>query len=109
MGRSSRPRPKRLGRKLLLIRRSLGLTQEEMVERLAVKREGLTHSSVSGYELGAREPSLRVLLEYSRLANVHLEVLADDNLDLPDEIPSRKIHGGVERSGGAARRKVSGK
>lgn len=108
MGRSSRPRPKYLGKKLLRIRDAFGLTQEEMVKRLAVKKEGLTHSSISGYELGAREPSLRVLLEYARLANVHLEVLADDNLNLPDEIPSRKIHGGVERKRRSGRRTGAG-
>lgn len=108
MGRSSRPRPKNLGGKLLRIRHALGLVQEDMVKRLGV-RESLTHSSISGFELGTREPSLQVLLEYARLANVHLEVLADDNLDLPDDIPSRRIHGGVERSGRAAKRKVSDK
>ncbi|MBV9925640.1 MAG: helix-turn-helix transcriptional regulator [Acidobacteria bacterium] len=108
MGRSSRPRPKYLGKKLLRIRDAFGLTQEEMVKRLAVKKEGLTHSSISGYELGAREPSLRVLLEYARLANVHLEVLADDTLELPSEIPSRKTHGGVRRLGRAAKRQTSG-
>lgn len=95
MGRSSRPRPKHLGGKLLRIRRALGLVQEDMVKRLRVT-EGLTHSSISGFELGTREPSLQVLLEYARLANVHLEVLADDGLDLPERIPSPKKHEGIK-------------
>jgi transcriptional regulator with XRE-family HTH domain len=59
---------------------------------------GLTHSSISGYELGTREPPLLVLLEYASIANVHLEVLADDNLDLPENIPSPTMHAGVRRT-----------
>ena len=108
MGRSSRPRPKYLGEKLLRIRRALGLVQEDMVKRLRVT-ESLTHSSISGFELGTREPSLQVLLKYARLANVHLEVLADDTLDLPDTVPSPNIHSGIERSRHVGKRKVSGK
>lgn len=97
MGRSSRPRPKRLGEKLLRIRHALGLTQEEMVELLG-DFAGVGHNSISGYELGTREPPLQVLLRYAEVANVHLEVLADDRLDLPEKIPSSKKHEGVKRS-----------
>src|SRR5205085_6876321 len=96
MGRSPRPRPARLSEKLLFIRRALQLTQEAMLDRLGTIG-GLTHSSISGYELGMREPPLIVLLEYSRIANVQLEVLADDSLDLPDKIPSRTKHKGIKR------------
>jgi transcriptional regulator with XRE-family HTH domain len=95
MGRSWRVRPKHLGEKLLRIRMSLGLPQEEMAERLG--GDPLSHASVSGYELGKREPPLYVLLEYARLANVYLEVLADDRLDLPLEIPSARKHEGIKR------------
>lgn len=96
MGRSSRPRPARLGEKLLRIRRALDLSQEAMVDRLG-EIAGLNHSSISGYELGTREPPLQVLLEYARLANVYLDVLADDNLDLPEKIPSLTKHIGIKR------------
>ncbi len=82
MGRSRRRRPQRLGQKLIQIRQALGLSQEAMVGRLE-DNDGLTQTSISGYELGEREPPLTVLLRYARLANVHLEVLADDKLDLP--------------------------
>lgn len=96
MGRSGRRRPVRLGEKLLRIRQALGLSQETIVDQLD-DNEGLTQTSISGYELGLREPPLTVLLSYSRLANVHLEVLADDELDLPKRLPSRTIHAGVKR------------
>jgi transcriptional regulator with XRE-family HTH domain len=87
----------RLGEKLLRIRHGLNLSQEAMVDRLG-EMGGLTHSSISGYELGTREPPLQVLLEYARIANVYLEVLADDNLELPDKIPSLTKHEGVRRT-----------
>jgi transcriptional regulator with XRE-family HTH domain len=91
MGRSRRRRPKRLGEKLIRIRQAMDLSQEALLGRLD-DNDGLTQTSISGYELGGREPPLSVLLSYARLANVHLEVLADDKLDLPDAIPSRKTH-----------------
>jgi transcriptional regulator with XRE-family HTH domain len=68
-----------------------------MVEHLG-DFAGLGHNSISGYELGTREPPLQILLRYSEIANVHLEVLADDGLDLPEKIPSSKRHAGVKRS-----------
>jgi transcriptional regulator with XRE-family HTH domain len=95
MGRSSRPRPRYLARKLSRIRQSLSLSQEAMAEGLG--GEPLNHASVSGYELGTREPPLAVLLEYARLANVLVEVLIDDELDLPEELPSRTRHEGLRR------------
>jgi hypothetical protein len=38
-----------------------------------------------------------ILLEYARLANVYVDVLIDDNLDLPARLPSAKKHEGVRR------------
>ncbi len=95
MGRSARPRPHNLAKKLRRIRQSLDLSQEAMAERLGGK--SLTHASVSGYELGTREPPLTVLLEYARLANIYLEVLANDGLDLPEELPASPKSEGVRR------------
>ena len=83
MGRSYRSRPKKLGKKLLLIRKRLGLTQPEMIKMLAVKDEPLRPASISGYELGQREPPLLVLLKYARIAGVTMETLVDDKIKLP--------------------------
>jgi len=82
MGRSFRQRPKNLGRKLKRIRLNLGLTQDEMIRRLAVKGEPLYPASISQYETGKREPPLLVLLRYAKLAGVSTDVLIDDRLDL---------------------------
>jgi len=46
----SRPRPKHLAKKLLQIRRSLGMSQGEMVRRLGVQAL-IDHTTISKYEL----------------------------------------------------------
>ena len=76
-------RPKRLAEKLLQIREALGLSQKEMAERLA-ERTGfkITHKHISNYERAVGEPFLETTLAYARLANVHMEQVADDDLDL---------------------------
>jgi transcriptional regulator with XRE-family HTH domain len=85
MASKPRPRPKRLAEKLCYIRLLLGLSQNGLVRRLGV--EGLTQSNISEFETGRREPSLLILLQYSRLAGVHLEDLVDDEADLPARLP----------------------
>lgn len=87
MGRMPRPKPARLAEKLLHIRQALGLSQNGMLARLGLD-EKLFRSAISGYELGTREPPLPVLLEYARAAGVWLDVLVDDELDLPKRMPA---------------------
>jgi hypothetical protein len=43
-------------------------------------------SDVYRFETGEREPSLLILLEYSRVAGVSLEVLVDDGLKVPRKL-----------------------
>jgi len=90
MGRSRRPQPERLALKLLRIREALGVSQAAMVELLAQPKVHPAH--VSGYERGEREPPLPVLLRYARLAGVCLDVLVDDELDLPAKLPGKPKH-----------------
>jgi len=82
MGTNPRVRPERLAEKLLQIRLALGLSQSEMLRRLGLE-DVISYKKISDYERGVREPSLLTLLEYSRVAGVHMEVLADDESDLP--------------------------
>ena len=56
----SRPRPKHLAKKLLQIRRSLGMSQGEMVRRLGVQ-DLIDHTTISKYELDKNEPPLAIL------------------------------------------------
>lgn len=99
MGSASRRErhiPERLAEKLLHIRAELGLSQSEMLRRLG-SPEKLQQSSISGYERGVREPPLLIVLEYARAVNVYVDVLLDDELDLPSQLPSPRKHEGVGR------------
>jgi transcriptional regulator with XRE-family HTH domain len=90
MGRSRRPQPERLALKLLRIREALEVSQTGMVDLLAQPKLHPAH--ISGYERGEREPPLPVLLRYARLAGVCLDVLVDDELDLPARLPAKPKH-----------------
>jgi transcriptional regulator with XRE-family HTH domain len=88
---TARPKPQRLAEKLRQIRLALGLSQTEMLRRLGLE-ESMKYARISEYEQGVREPSLLTLLAYSHVAGIHLEVLADDELDLPDKLPGSVRH-----------------
>ncbi len=89
---SSRPQPKRLAAKLRQIRNSLGLTQQEMVKKLKSQKTHLTvyPGNISRFEQGQREPPLNILLAYAKAARVNIDVLVDDDLELPGPQPARR-------------------
>lgn len=103
MGRAARLRPQRLAEKLRRIREAFGLSQSDMLKRLGFE-EDIWYTQISGYELGRSEPPLLILLEYARAANVYVEVLIEDSLDLPDELPSPTKSEGVRRRSAARSR-----
>lgn len=81
MGSAKREKPKHLGRKLRKLRLEvLGYSQTEMAKALGLK---VDYSAVSGYERGAREPSVLVILKYARLAGCAMEELVDDKIKWP--------------------------
>ena len=89
--RHPRPQPDRLAEKLRALRIGLGYTLEEMSLALAqVKKSPPAKSHIHRFESGTREPSLLVLLEYSRIAGVSLETLVDDEIDLPSKLPTKR-------------------
>src|SRR5215207_906319 len=96
MGKYPRRKQKRLAEKLLQIRLALNHSQNEMLRYLGLEEE-ISRTNISNYELGHREPPLYVLLAYARAANVWMDVLVDDNLELPVRLPSAKRHEGVRR------------
>ena len=104
---NARRKPQRLADKLRQIREAFGLSQSEMMRRLGVEDQ-IVFKQISAFELGKREPSLLVLLEYARVAGVPTEVLIDDELDLPDKLPGSANHAEIKRkfaSGSKSRRK----
>lgn len=89
--------PKRLGDKLRQIREAMGLTQEAMLRRLDLPSV-ITQTTISAYERNAKLPPFFVLARYGDIANIWIDVLVRDSLDLPTRIPSpsKTKHGGVE-------------
>lgn len=107
MGTVARQRPRQLAMKLLEIRRALGDSQNSLIRRLDLTDE-LTQSDISAFERGTREPPLPVLLKYARTAGVWIDVLVDDELDLPRKLPASPKSGGVNRKSPASKKKPLG-
>jgi transcriptional regulator with XRE-family HTH domain len=93
---AARPKQKRLADKLRQVRLGLGLSQTEMLYRLGAE-DLIAYNQISRYESGEREPALQILLLYARAANVYVEALIDDELDLPERLPSAKKSEGVRQ------------
>lgn len=98
MGSAKRPRPEKLAEKLLIIRNKIdgGLSQNEMIRKLRLEEE-FGQERISKYERGVLDPPWYVLCAYAEVANIWLEVLVKDDLDLPEQLPSIKKSEGIKR------------
>ena len=67
--------------KLKIIREHLGLTQDQMAEKLGLKAD-LRRARVSEWESGRSEPSREILIKYSELLNIDIKKLIDDRVKL---------------------------
>jgi transcriptional regulator with XRE-family HTH domain len=104
MTKSFRLKPKRLAEKLRQIRLALSLSQNEMINRLGFAEE-LIREELSAFERGIRQPPLGVLLEYARVAGVYVDVLIDDDQDLPNSTPKTSKHKGVKKDTASSSKK----
>lgn len=102
MGQASRIKPVRLAEKLLHIRTALGLSQNGLIHHLGLT-DLLSQNAISAFERGTREPPLPVLLQYAQAAGVWMDVLVDDELDLPAKLPSNTKSEGIPRKSGSKR------
>jgi transcriptional regulator with XRE-family HTH domain len=105
MGTKGRPKPARLALKLLEIRNKLGLSQNGMIRKMSLSDQ-LVQAEISAFELGLREPPLQVLLQYARAANILVEWLIDDEIDLPNELPAVALPEWVTPICGLAKRRA---
>jgi transcriptional regulator with XRE-family HTH domain len=96
MGRQPISRPERLAKKLKQIREGLGLSQNELIQKMRLS-DFLLREEISDFERGRRVPSLPVLLEYAHVAGVYMDALVDDQLDLPIRLPCSPKHEGIRR------------
>lgn len=104
MARRARVRPERLSEKLLQIRLALGLSQSEFLRRLGFE-DVMDYRRISEFERGTTEPHLSILLQYARAAGVHMEDIVDDELDLPERLPSTVRYQGIKRSSKSRRKR----
>lgn len=93
MGLQPRIRAERLPEKLRKLREELNLSQNEILLLLGFA-DRLDRSTISHYETGEREPPLPILLRYAQVANIYVDVLIDDKIDLPNKIPCQIKSGG---------------
>lgn len=96
MVRMKRRKPT-LARKLLHIRKSMGLSQNQMINKMGLVNEVL-REEISDFERNKRIPPLEVILQYARSANVTVEALIDDELELPKELPANTRSEGIKKS-----------
>ena|ERR1043166_2138455 len=89
MGTRPRWKPARLGEKLRAIRLRLGLSQCELANLLEFPIKNGS-ARVSEYENGVRELGLDLLLRYARLIGVSVDVLIDDDLNLPETLKLKR-------------------
>src|SRR6266446_5299410 len=104
MARGARIRPERLPEKLLQIRVALGLSQSELLRQLGLE-EQMDYRRISEFERGTTEPHLAVVLQYARVAGVHMEDIVDDELDLPRKLPGNVKYQGIKRKSASRKRK----
>ena len=74
-----RAKPKHLSAKLRAVRKRLGLSQSQLAARLSFDVE---NGRISDYELGKRQPNVLILLDYARVAGIHIDDLVDDGVNL---------------------------
>jgi transcriptional regulator with XRE-family HTH domain len=72
-------KPKHLAAKLCAARKHLGLSQSQLAARLRSKPH---YGRISEFERGRRTPNLLTLLDYARLAGIHVDDLIDDEVNL---------------------------
>jgi transcriptional regulator with XRE-family HTH domain len=101
MGAASRLRSLRLPEKLQLIRKSFGLSQNEMISRLGFTTE-IIREELSAFERGLRQPPALVLLRYARCVSISTDVLLDDEMDLPAKLQKAALRSAVSSKPGSS-------
>jgi transcriptional regulator with XRE-family HTH domain len=57
----------------------------------------VTREEISKFERGVRVPPLPVLLGYGKAAGVYVDALIDDEVELPQNLPSNSKTEGIRR------------
>jgi transcriptional regulator with XRE-family HTH domain len=65
--------------KLRAVRKCLGLSQSQLAAKLRLNPH---YGRISEFERGRRIPNLITLLDYARLAGIHVDDLVDDQIEI---------------------------
>ena len=84
MGRTRRPQPKYLAKKLKRIRGEIGVGQAEMAKLLNHGPSPPDGAMISRFERGEREPNLFVIVAYAKVAGITAQVIIDDEWSVKD-------------------------
>ena len=71
-----------LANNIRVLRKSKGLNQEELANKLNIKR-----SNIAAYETKNVEPRLRIILEIARFFNIEISTLLSEELNQNSEYP----------------------
>jgi transcriptional regulator with XRE-family HTH domain len=96
MGKAPQAKPANLAKKLRQARKKLKLSQNGLIALMGLTGE-LTQAEVSAFETGKRVPPLFILLKYSEITKVWLNVYVDDKKRLPEHLPATRMHEGLSR------------
>lgn len=75
-----------IGKKIRILRKTRGLTQQQLADKLKVKR-----ATVSNYEIGRRSPHIKELEEISEALGVNLEYFGVGGNTTADLIARAKV------------------
>lgn len=75
-----------IGEKIKALRKTRGLTQEQLAEKLGVQR-----ATISNYEIGRRSPHLKELEKIASILGVSLEYFGVETNEVHDLIARAKI------------------
>ena len=75
-----------IGKKIKILRKTRGLTQQQLADKLNIKR-----SSISNYEIGRRSPHIKELEAISEVLGVGLEYFGVGGNEVIDLIARAKV------------------
>jgi hypothetical protein len=104
MGTGTRPKPLD---SVTATNVALGLSQK-WVSQLSDLQDDIPFHEISSSEQSTHEPALPILLKYTEAAGICVDVLIDDELDLPKKLPGNPKHRGVNLAASSGSEGIEG-
>jgi len=78
--------PNKIAKKIKILRKTRGLTQQQLAEMLGVQR-----ATISNYEIGRRSPHIKELEKLADILGVNLEYFGVTNNDLTELVAKARV------------------